>query len=157
MRADRREEIERKFLVRGEYKAFAESSSRIAQGYLVAADGHTVRIRIMDEKGFLTIKGPTTGISRFEWEMEIPLADARLLLDRCRGGVIDKTRYRVPFKGHLFEVDEFYGDNEGLTVAEVELASETETFEKPEWLGAEVSDDPRYRNSHLLTHPYKQW
>lgn len=150
-------EIERKFLVRGEYKAFAESSSRIVQGYLISAQGHTVRVRMMDDKAFLTIKGPSTGISRFEWEIEIPQADAAILLERCKGGVIDKTRYRVPFKDHLFEVDEFYGDNEGLTVAEVELTSETESFEKPHWLGTEVSDDPRYRNSRLLEHPYKKW
>ena len=150
-------EIERKFLVRGEYKAFAESSSRIVQGYLISAQGHTVRIRKMDDKAFLTIKGPSTGISRFEWEIEIPQVDAEVLLERCMGGMIDKTRYRVPYKGRLFEVDEFYGDNEGLTVAEVELTSENEAFEKPDWLGREVSDDPRYRNSHLLTHPYKQW
>lgn len=150
-------EIERKFLVRGEYKAFAESSSRIVQGYLISAQGHTVRVRMMDDKAFLTIKGPSTGISRFEWEIEIPQADAAILLERCKGGVIDKTRYRVPFKGHLFEVDEFYGDNEGLTVAEVELTSETESFKKPDWLGTEVSDDPRYRNSRLLEHPYKKW
>ncbi|MBP5538250.1 MAG: CYTH domain-containing protein [Bacteroidales bacterium] len=150
-------EIERKFLVRGEYKAYAESSSRIAQAYLCSSGGNTVRIRLLDDKGYLTIKGPSVGISRFEWEMEIPQADARALLGLCKGGVIDKTRYRVPFKGHLFEVDEFYGDNEGLTVAEVELASETEPFEKPDWVGEEVSDDPRYRNSHLLSHPYKNW
>lgn len=156
MTADHRE-IERKFLVRGDYKAYADSSSRIVQAYLCSSGGNTVRIRLLDRKGVLTIKGPSVGISRFEWEMEIPQADARALLGLCKGGVIDKTRYRVPFKGHLFEVDEFYGDNEGLTVAEVELASEEEAFEKPDWLGEEVSDDPRYRNSHLLSHPYKNW
>lgn len=150
-------EIERKFLVQGDYKAYADSSSRIVQAYLCASGGNTVRVRLLGEKGFLTIKGPSQGISRFEWEKEIPQEDARALLGLCRGGVIDKTRTIVPFRGHIFEVDEFYGDNEGLTVAEVELTSEDEAFEKPDWLGEEVSDDPRYRNSHLLSHPYKNW
>lgn len=150
-------EIERKFLVRGDYKALAESSSHIIQAYLCSMDGNTVRIRLRDEEGYLTIKGPSTGISRFEWEMEIPKADALALIGLCKGGVIDKTRYLVPFNGHTFEVDEFHGDNDGLTVAELELASETEPFEKPDWLGEDVSDDPRYRNSHLLSHPYKDW
>ena len=145
------------FLVRGDYKASACSSSRIMQGYLCASGGNTVRVRLRDDKAYLTIKGPTNGLSRFEWEKEIPADDARALMALCHGGLIDKTRYLVPFGGHTFEVDEFYGDTEGLTVAEVELASEDEAFERPEWLGEEVSDDPRYRNSHLLTAPYKSW
>ena len=127
------------------------------QGYLCSSGGNTVRVRLRDDKAYLTIKGPTNGLSRFEWEKEIPADDARALMALCQGGLIDKTRYLVPFGGHTFEVDEFYGDNEGLTVAEVELGSEDEAFEKPGWLGEEVSDDPRYRNSHLLTAPYKTW
>ena len=151
------QEIERKFLVRGDYKAAAESSSRIRQGYICSSGGNTVRVRIRDDKAYLTIKGPSLGISRFEWEREIPVADGMALMALCRGGSIDKTRWLVPFGGHTFEVDEFYGDNEGLTVAEVELSSEDEVFEKPDWLGEEVSADPRYRNSHLLTRPYNSW
>lgn len=127
------------------------------QGYLCSSGGNTVRVRLRDDKAYLTIKGPTSGLSRFEWEKEIPVDDARALMALCHGGLIDKTRYLVPFGNHTFEVDEFYGDNEGLTVAEVELASEDEAFDRPDWLGEEVSDDPRYRNSHLLTAPYQSW
>ena len=127
------------------------------QGYICSSGGNTVRVRVRDDKAYLTIKGPSNGLSRFEWEREIAMDDARALLTLCRGGLIDKTRYIIPFEGHDFEVDEFYGDNEGLTVAEVELSSEDEAFAKPAWLGEEVSDDPRYRNSHLLSCPYKSW
>ncbi|MBQ1938575.1 MAG: CYTH domain-containing protein [Bacteroidales bacterium] len=151
------QEIERKFLVRGDYKAYASSSSRIKQAYICASRGNTTRVRIRDDKAYLTIKGPSLGISRFEWEKEISLEDAQSLMNLCAGAYIDKTRYLVPFGGHIFEVDEFYGDNEGLTLAEVELSSENEVFERPEWLGEEVSSDPRYRNSQLLSNPYKKW
>lgn len=151
-------EIERKFLVAGDYKPFATSCERIAQGYLSSSGGCTVRVRVRGERGFLTIKGPSAdGISRNEWEYEVPAREALEMLSLCRGGVIDKCRYLVPFEGHTFEVDEFYGDNEGLTVAEVELASADEEFARPEWLGEEVTGDRRYYNSHLVRNPFKSW
>ncbi len=154
-----KQEIERKFLVRGDYKAEAYSSSRVIQGYICNIPGRTVRVRIMDEKGYLTIKGaPETGhFGRSEWEWEISLEEARGLMNLCDSGIIDKTRYLVKAGGHIFEVDEFYGDNEGLTVAEVELSSEEEAFEKPSWLGEEVTGDRRYYNSMLLVNPYSKW
>ncbi len=149
-------EIERKFLVCGEYKSQAYAADHIVQGYLSMETGRTVRVRIREGKGYMTVKGPTNGVSRFEWEKEIPIEEASGLLELCPA-VIDKTRYLVDFKGHTFEVDEFHGDNEGLTVAEIELSSEDEDFERPEWLGEEVSHDRRYYNSQLLRCPYKEW
>lgn len=153
------QEIERKFLVRGEYKSQAYASSRIVQGYICSARGRTVRVRIRDAKGYLTIKGASdaAGMSRYEWEREIPLAEAEELMKLCEPGVIDKTRYLVRSGRHVFEVDEFYGDNQGLVVAEVELASETEPFEKPAFIGREVTGDVRYYNSQLMKHPYVEW
>lgn len=153
------QEIERKFLVRGEYKSQAYASSRIVQGYICSARGRTVRVRIRDTKGYLTIKGASdaAGMSRYEWEREIPLAEAEELMKLCEPGVIDKTRYLVRSGRHVFEVDEFYGDNQGLVVAEVELASETEPFEKPAFIGREVTGDVRYYNSQLMKHPYRTW
>lgn len=153
------QEIERKFLVRGEYKSQAYASSRIVQGYICSARGRTVRVRIRDTKGYLTIKGASdaVGMSRYEWEREIPLAEAEELMKLCEPGVIDKTRYLVRSGRHVFEVDEFYGDNQGLVVAEVELASETEPFEKPAFIGREVTGDVRYYNSQLMKHPYAEW
>ena len=150
-------EIERKFLVTGDYKSHAYSSSRIIQGYICHIPGRTVRVR--DNQGFLTIKNaPKPGeIGRNEWEWEIPLEDARGLISLCERGVIDKTRFLVKAGDHVFEVDEFYGDNEGLTVAEVELSSEDESFERPSWLGEEVTGDRRYYNSMLLINPFKNW
>lgn len=152
-------EIERKFLVRGEYKSQAYASSHIVQGYICSARGRTVRVRIRDTKGYLTIKGASdaAGMSRYEWEREIPLAEAEELMKLCEPGVIDKTRYLVHSGRHVFEVDEFYGDNQGLVVAEVELASETEPFEKPAFIGREVTGDVRYYNSQLMKHPYAEW
>ena len=152
-------EIERKFLVCGDFKAAAVSSTRICQAYINQAGGRTVRVRIRDEKAYLTIKGPSRdgGLSRFEWEIEIPVPDAEQLMRLRVTPIVDKRRYLVPFGGHTFEVDEFYGDNEGLTMAEVELSAPDEAFEKPEWLGREVTGDPRYYNSHLARHPYKEW
>lgn len=152
-------EIERKFLVRGEYKSQAYASSRIVQGYICSARGRTVRVRIRDTKGYLTIKGASdaAGMSRYEWEREIPLAEAEELMKLCEPGVIDKTRYLVRSGRHVFEVDEFYGDNRGLVVAEVELTSETEPFEKPAFIGREVTGDVRYYNSQLMKHPYAEW
>ncbi len=153
------QEIERKFLVTGEYKSLAYAKSRIVQGYISSARGRTVRVRIRDEKGYLTIKGPAnaSGTSRYEWEKEIPLDEARDLMQLCEPGIIDKTRYLVKSGKHVFEVDEFYGDNEGLTVAEVELVDENEPFEKPSFIGEEVTGDVRYYNSQLMRKPFKQW
>lgn len=152
-------EIERKFLVEGEYKSLASSSSRIRQGYICSEHGRTVRVRIRDNKAYLTIKGASDahGMSRYEWEKEIPYDEGMQLLALCVGGVIDKTRYLVDYHGHTFEVDEFYGDNQGLVMAEVELRSEDEPFDKPSFLGSEVTGDMRYYNSQLMKNPYCNW
>lgn len=155
------QEIERKFLIKGNFKADAFQAVRITQGYLCSAPERTVRVRVKGEKGYLTIKGgsSTDGLSRFEWEKEIPAADARALLALAEPGVIDKTRYLVKNTDgvHTWEVDEFYGDNEGLTMAEIELAAEDEPFDRPDWLGEEVTGDPRYYNAMLVKNPYKAW
>ena len=153
-------EIERKFLVKDEsYKLMAFSSSCIAQGYICSARGRTVRVRIRNEKGYLTIKGPSEegGLSRYEWEKEIPLEEAKELMKICEPGMIDKTRYLVASGNHTFEVDEFYGDNEGLVIAEVELKHENESFEKPSFIGEEVTGIVKYYNSFLMKCPYKDW
>lgn len=153
-------EIERKFLVKDcSYMEMATESIHMVQGYICRDSGRTVRVRIAGRTAWLTIKGPSTdnGLSRFEWEMEIPVGDAEELMRLCREGIIDKTRHIVPFSGHRFEVDEFHGDNEGLTVAEIELESSTEPFAKPEWLGTEVTGDRRFYNSMLILHPFKEW
>lgn len=153
-------ETERKFLVKDDtYKRYATESHRMTQGYICRESGRTVRVRISDGRGWLTIKGASSGngLSRYEWEKEIPADEAERLLDLCMEGTINKTRYIVPFEGHSFEVDEFYGDNEGLTVAEVELENETEPFSRPEWLGKEVTGERRYYNSMLTEHPYNKW
>ena len=138
-------EIERKFLVCGEFKSLAYHSSRIRQGYICSVNGRTVRVRIRDDKGYLTIKGPSgrAGLARYEFEKEIPLADAEDLMAICEPGIIDKTRYLVRCGSHVFEVDEFYGDNEGLVMAEVELSDEHEAYECPPFLGREVTGDRR--------------
>lgn len=151
-------EIERKFLIKGEFKKYATASFRISQGYLCTSDQCTARIRIKGSKGYITIKGKSneSGISRYEWEKEIPVDEAAELLKLCKPVIIDKTRYEVPYGGHLFEVDEFYGENEGLVMAEIELSSEDEKFEKPDWLGKEVTGDHRYYNSYLSKNPYKK-
>ena len=151
-------EIERKFLVAGDYKQDAVSSSHIVQGYIGRTPSLTFRIRLRDERGYLTVKGRTdeAGMSRDEWEYEIPAADARELLAHSDGS-IEKRRYMVPAGRHTFEVDEFFGANEGLTMAEVELSSPDEAFERPAWLGDEVTGDKRYYNSQLLQHPYSAW
>lgn len=153
------QEIERKFLVSGDFKSEATKATRITQGYLSSVPERTVRVRIKGDKGYMTVKGigSDSGASRFEWEKEIPVEDVRELLKICEPGVIDKTRYLVPAGKHTFEVDEFYGDNEGLVVAEVELGSEDEEFVRPGWLGEEVTGDPRYYNSMLMKKPYKTW
>lgn len=153
-------EIERKFLVCGEgYKQQAFHHSRIKQGYISSRRGATVRVRLRDGQGFLTIKGPSDdkGMSRYEFEKEISAEEAAHLFELCEPGIIDKTRYLVRAGNHTFEVDEFYGDNQGLVMAEVELQSETETFEKPSFIGQEVTGDRRYYNSHLREYPYSQW
>lgn len=152
-------EIERKFLVKGPFKEQASSSSRIMQGYISSMKGRTVRVRIRDEKGYLTIKGPSDqgGLVRYEFEKEISLQDARDLMKICEPGIIDKTRYLVPYEGHIFEVDEFYGENEGLVLAEVELNAPDEPFERPAFLGREVTGDRRFYNSCMRVHPYSQW
>ena len=193
-------ETERKFLVLSDaFKAEAVASHRIKQGYIARDNGNSVRVRIKDNTGILTIKGPSADdISRTEWEIEIPLADAEALLKLCHGGIIDKTRYivpeggtlpqnpghprpgkregpkaarsaatgrgreatfcgSVPAAGRVFEVDEFYGDNEGLVMAEIELENASDPFEKPSWLGQEVTGDRHYYNSYLSMHPFKTW
>ena len=153
-------EIERKFLVTSEaFKEEAFNQNRIAQGYLSSVPDRTVRVRIKGNKGFLTIKGNSSesGLSRFEWEKEIPVEEAKELLKLCEKGVIDKTRFEVKMGKHIFEIDEFYGENEGLIMAEIELNSETETFKKPNWLGEEVTNDNRYYNSYLSKNPFKSW
>jgi len=153
------QEIEKKFLVKGDYKADMVKKTRITQGYLSSVPERTVRVRIKGDKGFLTIKGigNASGASRYEWEMEIPVEEAQELMELCEPGVIDKVRYLVKSGAHTFEVDEFFGDNVGLVLAEVELDSEDEVFEKPAWLGPEVTGDARYYNAMLTKHPYKNW
>lgn len=153
-------EIERKFLVRDDsYKQMAYDSSRITQGYICSARGRTVRVRLRGHRGYLTIKGPSdaAGMSRYEFEKEITADEAEQLFRLCEPGVIDKTRWLVRSGSHTFEVDEFYGDNEGLVVAEVELQSEDEPFEKPGFIGTEVTGDRRYYNSQLRVSPYSVW
>lgn len=154
------QEIERKFLVKdNSYREKAFSSSYIKQGYICSARGRTVRIRIRDGKGYLTIKGASdsSGISRYEWEREIPLQEAEELMSLCEPGMIDKTRFLVRVGQHVFEVDEFYGENQGLVVAEVELGSENEDFERPDFLGEEVTGQVKYYNSFLMKNPYTHW
>jgi len=153
-------EIERKFLVTTtEFISVSTAQFRIVQGYLNSNPERTVRVRIKGEKGFLTIKGKgnESGISRFEWEKEIDISEAEALLLLCEKGAIDKIRYNVMHENHLFEVDVFFGENEGLIVAEIELQSENESFEKPNWLGKEVTSDERYYNAYLSNNPFKSW
>jgi len=153
-------EIERKFLVTSDtYKKEAFSQNRIKQGYLSSIPERTVRIRTKGNKAYITIKGVSneTGMSRFEWEKEIPVDEAEKLLLLCQKGVIDKNRFEVKIGKHTYEVDEFYGENKGLIVAEIELKSESEPFEKPNWLGQEVTNDNRYYNSNLSINPFKNW
>lgn len=153
-------EIERKFLVSGNaYRELAESCSHIRQGYISSGNGRTVRVRIRDDRGFLTIKGPSAngGLSRFEFEKEITLDEARQLMDICEPGIIDKHRYLVKSGRHTFEVDEFHGDNAGLVMAEVELQSEDEAYVKPDFIGQEVTGDRRFYNSHMRKMPFCLW
>lgn len=153
-------EIERKFLVLDDsYKHEAFDSSHIQQGYICSERGRTVRIRIRNERAYITIKGPSPngGLSRYEFEQEIPLADAEQLMRLCEPGIIDKTRWLVKSGEHTFEVDEFHGDNDGLVMAEVELSAEDEAFVKPPFIGQEVTGDRRYYNSQLRRNPYRNW
>jgi CYTH domain-containing protein len=153
-------EIERKFLVLSDdYKKEAFSQKRIVQGYLSSVPERTVRVRIKGDQGFLTIKGKSNdaGTSRMEWEKEITVADAEQLLSLCEKGAIDKVRYEIKAGPHTFEVDEFFGDNAGLVIAEIELADENDAFEKPQWLGSEVTGDERYYNAYLSNNPYTSW
>ena len=153
------QEIERKFLVIGDFKSQAFEQSRIVQGYISSARGRTVRVRIRNGRGYLTIKGASneSGTSRYEWEKELSLHEAEELMKLCEPGVNDKTRYLVRSGEHTFEVDEFYGENEGLIVAEVELNAEDEAFVKPSFIGQEVTGDVRYYNSQLMKKPYTTW
>ncbi len=154
------QEIERKFLVKGNFKKDVIRQEKIVQGFLSTVPERTVRIRIKDDKGFLTIKGigNTSGTTRFEFEKEISLSEANSLLEICEEGVINKTRYIINANDNLFfEVDEFYGDNKGLIVAEIELPTEDTIFDKPNWLGKEVTGKKRYYNSELKNNPFKNW
>ncbi len=153
-------EIERKFLVTStEFLSESIRSNRIVQGYLNSNPERTVRIRIKGTQGFITIKGKgnESGTTRFEWEKEIEVIEAEQLLLLCEDGVIDKIRYEIPFGNHLYEVDVFEGDNKGLIIAEIELEDENESFEKPHWLGVEVTGDDRYYNASLSISSYKNW
>ena len=155
------QEIEKKFLVKGDFKDEAFKATRITQGYLSSVPERTVRVRVKGDKGFITVKGigNASGASRFEWEKEIPVDEVKALLDLAEPGVIDKTRYLVKNTDgkHTWEVDEFYGDNDGLTVAEIELPDEQAQFNRPDWLGEEVTGDVRFYNSMLMKNPYKNW
>lgn len=151
-------EIERKFLVKGGFEKAALGCVHVVQGYLSSDPQRIVRVRLKGEKGYLTVKGPGA-LNRFEWEKEISADEAEALLSLAEPGIVDKTRYLVPAGDgrHTWEVDVFHGDNEGLVVAEIELSSEDDPFDRPDWLGEEVTGDPRYYNSSLRAHPYKEW
>jgi CYTH domain-containing protein len=152
-------EIERKFLVCGDFIDQATEVTEIVQGYLSSSPDRTVRVRVRGEKGYITVKGlaDDSGIARYEWEKEIPVDDARELLKLCEPTPVEKTRYLVHYGRHSFEVDVFHGANSGLVMAEIELLTADEAFEKPPWLGEEVSGDPRYYNSALSVKPYSRW
>jgi adenylate cyclase len=151
-------EIERKFLLKGDGWRGLGQPTLMRQGYLVADPVRTVRVRIEGERAVITIKSKSTGASRGEWEYEIPVPDAAELLDRlCEQPLVEKVRHRIDHAGHTWEVDEFQGENAGLVVAEIELGSEDEAFDKPDWIGREVTGDPRYYNSSLVRLPYSKW
>jgi adenylate cyclase len=153
------QEIERKYLVKENFKPQSGESFRIVQGFLSTSPHRTVRIRIKGEKGFINIKGmiSASGMSRYEWEKEIPLFEAEELMKLCEPGIVEKTRHLVRFGKHVYEVDAFLGDNEGLIIAEIELGSESEKFEKPDWLGKEVTGDVKYYNAMLAVNPFSKW
>ena len=154
------QEIERKFLVKADFKTFSQKKIYIKQGYLSVVPERTVRIRITDKNAYITIKGKASksGVSRYEWEKEISINEADELFMLCEYSIIEKTRFIIPANNNLFfEIDEFYGDNEGLIIAEIELPSENTTFTKPDWLGKEVTGIDKYYNSMLVKKPYKNW
>lgn len=152
------EEIERKFLVVGDDWREGTSKMRYRQGFLSTEPARTVRVRVTGPRGTITVKGKNVGARRSEFEYEIPVTDAERMLDTlCKRPLIEKVRYTVTIGSHTWEIDVFEGDNAGLVVAEIELGSELETFERPEWLGDEVTDDPRYYNSNLVANPYRAW
>ena len=154
------QEVEKKFLVTStDFKTSAFKQTHIKQGYLSSVPERTVRIRIKGNAGYITIKGigNNSGASRYEWEKEIPLMEAEELMKICEPGIIDKTRYEVKVGKHTFEIDEFYGENQGLIVAEIELKNENDHFEKPDWLGAEVTGDAKYYNAMLMKKPFSKW
>ncbi len=150
-------EIERKYLVKGEYKSIIDYSIPIKQGYILGDSNRTVRVRLTAKKAYLTIKGKQDGISRFEWEKEIPVDEAEELLTLCSDNIIEKTRHIIKHGKHTIEVDEFRGKNTGLVLAEIELNSEDENIDLPDWLGDEVSYDFRYHNSNLSINPFSDW
>ncbi len=150
-------EIERKFLVKGEAWRSQATGILYRQGYLLANQGKTVRVRRAGDRGYLTIKGATQGISRHEFEYDIPLSDAEELLNMCDRPLIEKTRYTLQHKGLTWEVDEFWGDNKGLIIAEVELTDPDQSVQLPDWIDREVSADPRYFNAALARNPYQSW
>jgi CYTH domain-containing protein len=152
-------ETERKFLIKGDFSPHVRRTERIRQGYICADRNRTVRVRLAGSDGFLTIKGPSDENfwSRYEFEQKIPVADAEELLKLCVSGMIDKVRHYIPQGKHCWEVDVFHGENEGLVIAEIELSSGDESFERPEWIGREVSSDERYYNLELSKKPYCRW
>lgn len=153
-------EIERKFLVTSEaFKKESFQVEHIKQGFLNRDPHRTVRVRLMNDKGILTVKGLSSedGLKRFEWEKDISKLEAKELFEFCESGIIGKLRHKVSVGNHVYEIDEFYGDNSGLIIAEIELSSEDEWFEKPDWLGIEVTGDIKYYNSQLSIKPYKSW
>ncbi|MEE4242208.1 MAG: CYTH domain-containing protein [Desulfopila sp.] len=151
-------EIEKKFLLKNDSWKEGSTSEIFYQGYLCSGSGQTVRVRIAGEKAFLTIKGKSVGISRLEFEYPVPLADAQEMLEKlCRKPIIHKCRFFSEYEGFTWEIDEFYGDNQGLVLAEIELKSEEQAFPRPPWLGEEVSGDRRYYNAALCSYPYKEW
>ncbi len=151
-------EIEKKFLVKNDTWKNGAKITYYRQGYLSSVKERVVRVRTIDKKGFLTIKGITVGVSRNEFEYEIPVEDANIMLDNlCEKPIIEKNRAKVEYEGLIWEIDEFFGENEGLVVAEVELTDENQEFKKPDWVGEEVSGDPRYFNSNLIKNPYTKW
>ncbi len=152
-------EIERKFLVKGDFKGFAIKSYKIIQAYLSSDPERSVRVRIKGKEAYLTIKGISNknGTTRLEFEKLITIEEAKQLLEICEKGIINKTRYIIPAGKHFYEVDEFHDENKGLTIAEIELSNENESFDKPYWLAQEVTGDKRYYNVYLINQPYKYW
>lgn len=151
-------EIERKYLIDLNQIGTLENGYRIRQGYITTNKDAVVRVRVKNDKGYLTIKGSNIGVSRLEFEYEIPLVEANEMLDKlCQKPIIDKTRYLIDFEKHIWEIDIFYGDNEGLVIAEVELENENEHLKLPLWIKEEVSGDIKYYNSNLMKYPYNQW